>query len=116
MFNQKKDPRNISLDAKIQVDLEDIKRHMVHKDQPDEMSLTESKSNNSGEEEIILEEKRKMTLRKSLVERFRNMSINKNKEYEILNEQKYRDFVEEKGDRFERFLNHAADQLLKEIN
>lgn len=63
-----------------------------------------------------MEEKRKMTLRKSLVDRFRNMSINKNREYEILTEQKYREFIEEKGASFERFLTQAAPLLLKEIN
>lgn len=97
--------KNLSLDAKIQVDIEDIKRHIQRKEDSEDYSHSEEKSNDSEFDEIVAQEQRKSKLRISLIERFRNMSMSRIKEYEILNEEKYKQFIELNEIPFGAFIN-----------
>ncbi len=67
-------------------------------------------------DEIVAQEQRKANLRIKLIERFKNMSLRRNKEYEILNEEKYRQFIDRNEVSFGSFLNEAVRKLEKELN
>ena len=44
LFSQKKEVKNISLNAVIQVDIEDMKRHINHREESEDYSQSEDKS------------------------------------------------------------------------